>query len=116
MLGPQPSAKACHTVSYKLPLAVAYDNVLAAMSDPTRRAMLERLRYGPVSVGDMVAGLPVSRPAVSQHLEVLKDAGLVIDAPDGARRLYTIDTGGLAELRAWLDGFCDDADRKDAIA
>src|SRR5215467_4725178 len=88
---------------------MAYDSTLAAISDPTRRTVLERLRFGPMSVGEIASGLPVSRPAVSQHLKVLKDAGLVNDAPDGARRLYMIDTNGLAELRAWLDSFWDDA-------
>jgi DNA-binding transcriptional ArsR family regulator len=88
---------------------VAYGIALAALADPTRRAVFERLREGPVAVGEIAAGLPVSRPAVSQHLKVLKDAGLVRDQADGARRLYEIDANGLGELRAWLDRFWDDA-------
>jgi DNA-binding transcriptional ArsR family regulator len=88
---------------------MAYDIALTALADPTRRAVFERLRDGPVSVGEIAAGLPVSRPAVSQHLKVLKDAGLVRDEADGARRLYEIDANGLGELRAWLDRFWDDA-------
>jgi DNA-binding transcriptional ArsR family regulator len=77
----------------------------AALSDPTRRAVFERLAGGPRAVGEIAAGLPVSRPAVSQHLKVLKDAGLVSDRPEGARRVYQIDPGGLGALRAWLDRF-----------
>jgi DNA-binding transcriptional ArsR family regulator len=88
---------------------MAYDMALTALADPTRRAVFERLRGGQVSVGDIAAGLPVSRPAVSQHLRVLKRAGLVRDQAVGARRLYEVDTGGLAELRAWLDRFWDEA-------
>ena len=88
---------------------MTYDIALSALADPTRRAVFETLRNGPVSVGEIAAGLPVSRPAVSQHLKVLKDAGLVRDEADGARRLYEIDAGGLGELRAWLDRFWDEA-------
>jgi DNA-binding transcriptional ArsR family regulator len=83
--------------------------VLAALADPTRRTVFERLRRGPASVGEVAADLPVSRPAVSQHLKVLKLAGLVIDRPSGARRVYYIDPDGLGELRRWLDQFWDDA-------
>jgi len=71
--------------------------------------VFERLRSGPASVGDLAAELPVSRPAVSQHLKALKIAGLVSDKPDGARRVYYIDPDGLGELRRWLDRFWDDA-------
>ena len=81
----------------------------AALADPTRRAVFERLAQGPRSVGDLAAGLPVSRPAVSQHLKVLKEAGLVSDEPRGARRVYQIDPQGLGQLRAWLDRFWDGA-------
>jgi DNA-binding transcriptional ArsR family regulator len=88
---------------------MAYGTALAALADPTRRALFERLRNGPASVGDLAAELPVSRPAVSQHLKALKVAGLVTDRPDGARRVYTIDPDGLGELRRWLDQFWDDA-------
>jgi DNA-binding transcriptional ArsR family regulator len=88
---------------------MAYDNALTALADPTRRKVFERLRAGPASVGDVAANLPVSRPAVSQHLKALKLAGLVIDRPEGARRVYYIDPDGLGELRRWLDQFWDDA-------
>ena len=71
--------------------------------------MFERLRAGPQSVGALARGLPVSRPAVSQHLKVLKAAGLVTDRAEGARRVYYIDPDGLGELRRWLDQFWDDA-------
>ncbi len=80
---------------------------VAALADPTRRRVLERLASGPRAVGEIAAGLPVSRPAVSQHLKVLKEAGLVSDHPDGARRVYAIDPAGLGALRAWLDQFWD---------
>ena len=79
----------------------------AALADPTRRALFERLAEGPRAVGDLAHGLPVSRPAVSQHLKVLKEAGLVTDRPDGARRVYQIDPQGLGQVRAWLDQFWD---------
>ena len=80
-------------------------NGWAALGDPTRRAIFERLADGPRSVGELARGLPVSRPAVSQHLKVLKDAGLVIDRPDGNRRLYQIDADGVGALRAYLARF-----------
>ena len=79
----------------------------AALADPTRREVFERLGRGPRAVGELAAGLPVSRPAVSQHLKVLKEAGLVTDRPDGARRVYQIDPQGLGQIRAWLDQFWD---------
>jgi DNA-binding transcriptional ArsR family regulator len=88
---------------------MAYGNALAALGDPTRRAVFERLRRGPASVGELAADLPVSRPAVSQHLKALKQAGLVTDQPEGARRVYQIDPDGLGELRRWLDQFWDEA-------
>jgi DNA-binding transcriptional ArsR family regulator len=88
---------------------MAYGNALQCLSDPTRRAVFERLRSGPQSVGELSRGLPVSRPAVSQHLKALKEAGLVNDEPDGARRIYHIDPEGLGELRRWLDQFWDGA-------
>ena len=81
----------------------------AALSDPTRRHVLERLAQGPRAVGEIAEGLPVSRPAVSQHLKVLKQAGLVSDRQDGARRIYAIDPHGLGAMRAWLDQFWDTA-------
>jgi DNA-binding transcriptional ArsR family regulator len=83
--------------------------VFIALADPTRRHVFERLVNGPRSVGEIAAGLPVSRPAVSQHLKVLKEAGLVSDHPVGTRRIYQIDHKGLGALRAWLDQFWDAA-------
>ena len=88
---------------------MAYANALTALADPTRRAVFERLRRGPASVGEVAAGLPVSRPAISQHLKALKQAGLVTGRPEGARRVYYIDPNGLGELRRWLDQFWDNA-------
>lgn len=88
---------------------MAYGSALTALGDSTRRAVFERLRLGPQSVGDLAVHLPVSRPAVSQHLKALKRAGLVMDQPDGARRIYRIDPDGLGELRRWLDQFWDGA-------
>src|SRR6476661_10761328 len=83
--------------------------VFAALNDPTRRAVLERLRAGPKPVGEIARGLPVTRPAVSQHLKVLKEAGLVDDRSQGTRRIYHIDPKGLGAMRAWLDQFWDSA-------
>jgi DNA-binding transcriptional ArsR family regulator len=81
----------------------------AALGDRTRRAIFERLAARPCAVGELASGLPVSRPAVSQHLKVLKDAGLVVDAPAGNRRIYRINPHGLTELRADLDRFWSSA-------
>jgi DNA-binding transcriptional ArsR family regulator len=80
---------------------------LAALSDTTRRQIFETLKTGGLSVGEIAHGLPVSRPAVSQHLKVLKVAGLVTDRAEGTRRVYRIDPNGLAAVRAWLDQFWD---------
>jgi DNA-binding transcriptional ArsR family regulator len=88
---------------------MAYKDALAALADPTRQRVLERLKSGPKPVGAIARGLPVSRPAVSQHLKVLKEAGLVQDRPEGTRRVYFIDPNGLGPLRAWLDQFWDQA-------
>jgi DNA-binding transcriptional ArsR family regulator len=88
---------------------MAYQTALLALSDPTRRQVFEQLRHGPKSVGKIAAGMPVSRPAVSQHLGVLKRAGLVGDRAEGTRRVYYIDPHGLAAIRIWLDQFWDDA-------
>jgi DNA-binding transcriptional ArsR family regulator len=88
---------------------MAYDMALQCLSDPTRRRIFERLRSGPRAVGALARGLPVSRPAVSQHLRALKEAGLVQDRAEGTRRIYYIDPEGLGELRRWLDGFWDEA-------
>ena len=80
-----------------------------ALGDPTRRALFERLARGPASVGALAKGMPVSRPAVSQHLAVLKAARLVTDRAEGTRRIYAVDPTGLAALRADLDRFWDAA-------
>jgi DNA-binding transcriptional ArsR family regulator len=88
---------------------MAYGNALAVLADPTRRAVFERLRTGPLPVNRLAAGLPVSRPAVSQHLKVLKGAGLVDERSEGVRRIYSVRREGLMELRDWLDGFWDEA-------
>jgi DNA-binding transcriptional ArsR family regulator len=77
---------------------------LDALGDPTRRSIFEALASGGMPVGVLARRVPVSRPAVSQHLRVLKAAGLVIDRPSGARRVYEVDPAGVAELRTWLDG------------
>src|ERR1700746_3933182 len=88
---------------------MAYGNALAVLADPTRREVFERLRGGPRPVNAIAAGLPVSRPAGSQHLKVLKDAGLVEERSEGVRRIYSVRREGLAELRDWLDSFWSDA-------
>jgi DNA-binding transcriptional ArsR family regulator len=75
------------------------------LSDPTRRAIFERLAAGPRAVGELARDLPVSRPAVSQHLKVLKDAGLVVDHREGNRSIYQVNPDGLRALRAYLDQF-----------
>jgi DNA-binding transcriptional ArsR family regulator len=84
---------------------VTYGDTLTALADPTRRNVFERLISGPRSVGELAQGFPVSRPAVSQHLRVLKEAGLVIDNREGTRRLYQLNPEGLAALRTYLDRF-----------
>jgi len=84
-------------------------HVLDALGDPTRRAVLELLRGGERSVRELTDATTVSQPAVSQHLRVLRDAGLVTVRPEGTRRLYAVDLDGFAGLRAWVDGFWDDA-------
>lgn len=88
---------------------MTYETALAALSDPTRRAVFERLRAGPASVQQIADGLPVSRPAVSQHLKALREAGLVRDEPRGSARIYSIHTPGLRALRDWIEGFWDEA-------
>ena len=82
---------------------------LTALADPSRRAIFEALRDGPMAVGKLAQRFPISRPAVSQHLRVLKDAGLVADDAVGTRRLYRIRPEGVAELRAYLDRMWNDA-------
>ncbi|HEX6507810.1 MAG TPA: metalloregulator ArsR/SmtB family transcription factor [Chloroflexota bacterium] len=82
-----------------------YDTLLDALGHRTRRAVLDRLRDGPKPVVEIARGLEVSRPAVSQHLKILKDAGLVLDRRDGARRIYAVAPEGLAALRDFLEGY-----------
>ncbi len=86
-----------------------YQNGFSALADPTRRAIFESLARGPRAVGELASEFPVSRPAVSQHLRVLKDAGLVTDRRDGNRRLYAVDPNGVDAMRAYFDTFWSDA-------
>lgn len=86
-----------------------YEKTLAVLANPTRRAVFERLRQGPSSVAAIAGDLPVSRPAVSQHLKALKGAGLVRDEARGTARIYRIHAPGLRDLRDWLDSFWDEA-------
>jgi DNA-binding transcriptional ArsR family regulator len=88
---------------------MAYQSPIDALGDPTRRAIFERLRSGPLSVGEIAAELPVSRPAVSQHLRVLREAGLVTERRNGTRRLYRLDPDGLGELRRYVEDFWTEA-------
>ena len=88
---------------------MAYAEAIQALGDPTRRTVFERLRGGPRSVGDLARGLPVSRPAVSQHLRVLKQAGLVRERREGTRNFYSVNGDGLADLREYFEGFWDEA-------
>ena len=85
-----------------------YEFVQDALGDGTRRQVLHLLRDGPKSVGEVAAALPVSRPAVSQHLKVLKRAGLVVDQAAGNRRLYRVHPAGLEAVRTYIEGFWDD--------
>jgi DNA-binding transcriptional ArsR family regulator len=87
----------------------AYQDPWTALGDRTRRAIFERLAAHPSAVGEIASGLPVSRPAVSQHLKVLKEAGLVIDQPAGNRRIYRVNPDGLGKLRADLEQFWNSA-------
>lgn len=88
---------------------MTYGDAITALADPTRRAVFERLRRGPRPVGEIARGLPVSRPAVSQHLRVLKNAGLVRERREGTRNYYSVNGDGLAELRAYVEGFWEEA-------
>lgn len=81
------------------------DASLDALGDPTRRAILGRLRKGPVSVGELARAFPISRPAISQHLRILKDARLVADTAEGTRRIYHLDPAGFNSVREYLDEF-----------
>jgi DNA-binding transcriptional ArsR family regulator len=86
-----------------------YETVLEALGDRTRRQIVHLLRAGPASVGELAAAMPVSRPAISQHLAVLRRSGLVRYSAFGTRNVYRLEPAGLSELRAWLDGFWDTA-------
>ena len=88
---------------------MAYENSLATLADPTRRAVFERLRDGPAAAGDLARHFPVSRPAISQHLNALLDAGLVEVERRGTKRIYSIRLMALEELRSWIEGFWDTA-------
>ena len=92
-------------VSINLPLVKNHEYLLKALADPTRREIFESLRSGPRAVGELAAGMPVSRPAVSQHLKVLKEAGLVRESRQGTRGFYSIDPLGLEPLRTYLESF-----------
>jgi DNA-binding transcriptional ArsR family regulator len=87
----------------------AYGSALQALGDPTRLAVFEQIARRPRAVGELARDLPVTRPAVSQHLKVLKEAGLVTDRADGARRIYQMNPSGVEAIRRWLDGFWDEA-------
>jgi DNA-binding transcriptional ArsR family regulator len=94
------------SVRVHLPFVATYQaDGWTALGDPTRRAIFERLADGPLPVGELARELPVSRPAVSQHLRVLKDARLVVDEPAGNRRIYRLDPNGVGALRADLERF-----------
>jgi DNA-binding transcriptional ArsR family regulator len=88
---------------------MAYGEAITALADPTRRTIFERLRHAEKPVGDLARDLPVSRPAVSQHLRVLREAGLVRARRDGTRHFYSVDGDGLADLRAYFEGFWEEA-------
>ncbi len=86
---------------------MTYGTMIEALGPPTRRAIFEKLAAGPSSVGALAKGMPVSRPAVSQHLKALKDAGLVVEARRGAARIYSVDPKSVAALRDYFDRFWD---------
>ena len=94
-------------VKYIVP-AVTYALVLVALADPTRREIVQRLRNQPRTVTELATALPVSQPAVSQHLRVLREAGVVRSTPDGRRRVYTLELRGLEPLRAYVESFWED--------
>ena len=96
-------------VSIDLPFVGTYQAALGALGDPTRRLIFEQLARGPRAVGELADALPISRPAVSQHLKALKEAGLVVDRPVGTRRIYHVNPSGVAVLRAYLDQVWGDA-------
>jgi DNA-binding transcriptional ArsR family regulator len=86
-----------------------YEEAMNALGDPTRRAIFEQLAEGPKPVGELARTVPVSRPAVSQHLRVLRSAGLVSERPEGTRRVYRLDPDGIVALRAYFEAFWDRA-------
>jgi DNA-binding transcriptional ArsR family regulator len=88
---------------------MTYGDAITALADPTRRAVFERLRGGPRPVSELARGLPVSRPAVSQHLRVLKEAGLVRERREGTRNFYSLNGDGLAELRGYVEALWEEA-------
>ncbi len=91
---------------------MGYEAALEILADPTRRTIVDRLRKGPAPVVDIASGLPVSRPAVSKHLKLMLDAGVVTVREEGTRRLYALDLSKLDEVRQWLNGFWDEALRR----
>jgi DNA-binding transcriptional ArsR family regulator len=95
-------------MSTQMPTMAQLERALDALGDPTRRAVFKRLRRGSLSVREIADHMDVSRPAVSQHLKVLKTARLVVVRTEGTRRLYGVDPRGIEALRSWLDGFWDE--------
>jgi DNA-binding transcriptional ArsR family regulator len=91
---------------------MGYEAAFDILGDPTRRAIVERLRRGPAPVIDIATGLPVSRPAVSKHLKLMRDAGMVRMRTQGTRHLYELDLKSLEQVRSWLDGFWDESLRR----
>jgi DNA-binding transcriptional ArsR family regulator len=88
---------------------MSYGVVLTALADPTRRSILERLRDGERAAGDLGSDLPITQPAVSKHLRILREAGLVTERRAGTRRIYAVERTALTELQTWLEGFWTDA-------
>src|SRR2546429_763648 len=103
------NGRSIRTVSQDAPIRGGLDalEALGALGDPTRRAIFERLAKRPWSVGELARELPVGRPAVSQHLKILKEAGLITSQQHGTRNHYRLDPRGVASVRAWLDGVWD---------
>jgi DNA-binding transcriptional ArsR family regulator len=88
---------------------MGYEAALEILADPTRRTIVERLRSGPLPVGRIAEGLPISRPAVSKHLRLMKEAGVVLMREEGTRNLYELDLRAIDQVRRYLDGFWEDA-------
>lgn len=87
---------------------MTYEIALSALADPTRRRIVEELGRGPCGVGELAEKFPISQPAISQHLKVLRRASLVSETPLGARRIYRVEPSGLEDLRTWIDRFWKD--------